>query len=784
MAVETPLKGNIGDSIRRKEDDRFIRGRGNYVDDIALPGMLHMAIHRSPFAHARIKSIKTEAAQAVPGVVAVVTGALLAQHKLAWMPTLSGDTQAVLATDKVRFQGQEVACVVATDPYVARDAAALVEVDYEVLPAVVTPQQALEPDAPLIRDEKDGQTNNHIYHWEAGDKAKTDEAFAKADRVVSLDTFYPRCHPSPLETCGIVADVNSATGHATLYMTSQAPHAHRTLFAIVAGLPEQNIRIISPDIGGGFGNKVPIYPGYVVATAASLLIGKPVKWVEDRSENLISTGFARDFHMSGEMALSNDGRILGLRVKLLSDNGAFYADAQPTKFRAGLFHIVTGSYDVAAAHVEADGAYTNKAPGGVAYRCSFRVTEASYLIERLVESAALEMKMDPADIRLKNFIKPEQFPYMSATGFEYDSGDYPRAMQVALDKLGYQSLRQEQAEKRKKGELMGIGVASFTEVVGAGPGKHYDIAGLRMFDSAELRVHPTGKAILKLGVKSQGQGHETTFAQIVTEELGIPAADVEVQEGDTDNTPYGLGTYASRSTPVGGAATAMVSRKLRDKAKKIAAHLLEASDADIEFDQGKFFVRGSPSKSKTIQDVAFAAYTNLPDGMEAGLEGVTYYDPPNMTFPFGTYLVVVDIDRGTGQVKVRRMVAVDDCGVRINPMIVEGQIHGGLTEGFGIAFMQLITFDEEGNCLGSNFTDYLLPTSWETPRFEMGETVTPSPHHPIGAKGVGESATVGSPAAFVNAVIDAVAHLGITNIDMPVTSDKVWAALHEKGAAE
>jgi len=784
MAVETPLKGNIGDSIRRKEDDRFIRGRGNYVDDIALPGMLHMAIHRSPFAHARIKSIKTEAAQAVPGVVAVVTGALLAQHKLAWMPTLSGDTQAVLATDKVRFQGQEVACVVATDPYVARDAAALVEVDYEVLPAVVTPQQALEPDAPLIRDEKDGQTNNHIYHWEAGDKAKTDEVFAKADRVVSLDTFYPRCHPSPLETCGIVADVNSATGHATLYMTSQAPHAHRTLFAIVAGLPEQNIRIISPDIGGGFGNKVPIYPGYVVATAASLLIGKPVKWVEDRSENLISTGFARDFHMSGEMALSNDGRILGLRVKLLSDNGAFYADAQPTKFRAGLFHIVTGSYDVAAAHVEADGAYTNKAPGGVAYRCSFRVTEASYLIERLVESAALEMKMDPADIRLKNFIKPEQFPYMSATGFEYDSGDYPRAMQVALDKLGYQSLRQEQAEKRKKGELMGIGVASFTEVVGAGPGKHYDIAGLRMFDSAELRVHPTGKAILKLGVKSQGQGHETTFAQIVTEELGIPAADVEVQEGDTDNTPYGLGTYASRSTPVGGAATAMVSRKLRDKAKRIAAHLLEASDADIEFDQGKFFVRGSPSKSKTIQDVAFAAYTNLPDGMEAGLEGVTYYDPPNMTFPFGTYLVVVDIDRGTGQVKVRRMVAVDDCGVRINPMIVEGQIHGGLTEGFGIAFMQLITFDEEGNCLGSNFTDYLLPTSWETPRFEMGETVTPSPHHPIGAKGVGESATVGSPAAFVNAVIDAVAHLGITNIDMPVTSDKVWAALHEKGAAE
>src|ERR1700736_5537555 len=384
MAVETSLKGNIGDSIKRKEDDRFIRGKGNYLDDINLPGMLHMAIHRSPFAHARIKSINTDAAQAVPGVVAVVTGALLAQHKLAWMPTLSGDTQAVLATDKVRFQGQEVACVIATDPYVARDAAMLAEVDYAVLPAVVTPQKAPQPDAPVIRDEKEGQTSNHIYHWEAGDKAKTDEAFAKADRVVKLDTFYPRCHPSPLETCGIVADVNSATGHATLYMTSQAPHAHRTLFAIVAGLPEQNIRIISPDIGGGFGNKVPIYPGYVVATAASLLLGRPVKWIEDRTENLISTGFARDYHMDGELALDENNHFIGLRVNLLSDNGAFFADAQPSKFKAGLFHIVTGSYDIPAAHIVANGAYTNKAPGCVAYRCSFRVTEASYLIERLV----------------------------------------------------------------------------------------------------------------------------------------------------------------------------------------------------------------------------------------------------------------------------------------------------------------------------------------------------------------------------------------------------------------
>jgi len=773
----------IGHSVERKEDARFIRGKGTYVDDITLPGMLHMELLRSPFAHARIRSIDTSRAAELPGVVAVVTGELMAQHKLAWMPTLSGDTQAVLATDKVRFQGQEVAAVVADTAYIAKDALELIDVDYEPLPAVTTPQQALEADAPVIRDEKEGQTDNRIYQWEAGDREATDRAFAEADKVVSLDTFYPRCHPSPLECCGCVADVNPATGKATIYMTSQAPHAHRTLFALVAGLPEQKIRIVSPDIGGGFGNKVPIYPGYVVATAASLLLGKPVKWIEDRTGNLISTGYARDYHMHGELALKGN-RITGLRTTLLSDNGAFYADAQPSKFRAGLFHIVTGSYDIPAAHVVAEGAYTNKAPGGVAYRCSFRVTEASYLIERLVQTAAYELGVDPAEFRLQNFIKPEQFPYESATGFLYDSGDYPKAMKLALEKLGYDELRREQEEARKEGRLIGIGLASFTEVVGAGPGKHYDIAGLRMFDSAELRVHPTGKAVLKLGVRSQGQGHETTFAQIVANELGIPPEDVEVQEGDTDHTPYGLGTYASRSTPVAGAATAVISRKLREKARTIAAHLLETAEDDLEWENGAFHVKGAPERAKTIQDLAFAAYTDIPDGMEAGLEGVHYYDPPNMTFPFGTYAVVVEIDRGTGEWKVKRVVAVDDCGVRINPMIVEGQIMGGLAEGFGIAAMELITFDEDGNCIGSNFMDYLLPTSWETPEFELGETVTPSPHHPIGAKGVGESATVGSPAAYVNAVVDALAHAGVRNLEMPVTSDKVWKALVEAGLAE
>ncbi len=772
----TPEVGGIGHSILRKEDDRFIQGAGNYLDDVKLPGMLHMAILRSPLAHARIISIDSSEAMAIPGVIAVVTGEMLAGYNLAWMPTLSGDTQAVLATDKVRYQGQEVAAVIATDPYIAKDALAGIIVDYEELQAITTPQQSLATDV-LIRDEKEGQTDNVAYEWEAGDKALTDAAFAAAARIVSLDSHYPRSHPSPLETCGAVADVDPITGQATIYLTSQAPHAHRTLFAIVAGLPEEKIRIISPDIGGGFGNKVPIYPGYVVATAASLVIGKPVKWIETRSENLISTGFARDYHMHGELAIDADGRITGMRASILSDQGAFFADAQPTKLRAGLFHICTGSYDFGAAHVTAKGAFTNKAPGGVAYRCSFRVTEASYLIERLVDKAAHEMGDDPAEFRRRNFIRADQFPYLSPTGFVYDSGDYHGALELAMEMIDYDGWRAKQAEPRADGKRIGIGIASFTEVVGAGPSKDYDIAGLKMFDSAELRVHPTGKAILKLGVKSQGQGHETTFAQIVAEELGIPANDIKVVEGDTDNTPYGLGTYASRSTPVGGAATAMVSRKLREKAQKLAAHLLEASEDDLDWEPGKFTVRGS-SASVTIQECAFAAYTNHPQGMEAGLEGVTYYDPPNMTYPFGSYIVVVEVDTADGTWKVLDMVAVDDCGVRINPMIVDGQITGGLTEGFAKANMQWLSFDEDGNCIGTNFLDYLVPTAWETPRFRLGETVTPSPHHPIGAKGVGESATVGSPAAYVNAVVDALWADGVTNIDMPVLPHRVWGAVN------
>ncbi len=780
MFKTTPEVGGMGHSIKRKEDGRFIQGKGNYVDDVNLPGMVFGQMVRSPFAHARIKSVNTEKAKALPGVLAVITGEDLAKAGLAWMPTLSGDKQMVLATGKVLFQAQEVAFVVAEDRYIAADAAELVEVDYEELPVLVDPKKAMDPGTPILREDREEKTN-HIFHWEVGDKQSTDKSFSSAPVKARVDAVFQRCHPAPLETCGCVADFNKATGKLNIYLTSQAPHAHRTLFALVGGIPEQNIRVISPDIGGGFGNKVPIYPGYVCAVVASLTTGIPVKWIETRSENLMSTGFARDYHMTAEIAAEKDGTMKALRVKTLADHGAFNATAQPTKFPAGLFSICTGNYDLQEAFCEVDGVYTNKAPGGVAYRCSFRVTEASYLIERAVDVLAQELKMDPLELRRKNFIGKDKFPYKSKLGWTYDSGDYHANLDKALEFIDYKALRKEQEEKRKKGEFMGIGISTFVEIVGAGPSHTFDIAGIKMFDSAEIRIHPTGKGILRMGTKSQGQGHETTYAQIVAQELGIPASDISVEEGDTDTAPYGLGTYASRSTPVSGAATALAARKIKEKARKIAAYLLEASEEDLEWEPGKFWVKGAPSKSKTIQEIAFAAYTNHPQGMEAGLEAVNYYDPPNLTFPFGTYIAVVDIDKGTGAVKIRQFVAVDDCGNIINPMIVEGQIHGGLTEGMAIAFMQLIDYDENGNVQGGTFMDYLLPTAVETPNWQTGKTVTPSPHHPFGAKGIGESPNVGSPAAFVNAVVDALSHLGVKHIDMPLTPAKIWQVMKEKG---
>ena len=628
----------------------------------------------------------------------------------------------------------------------------------------------------ILRDDREAKTN-HIYHWEVGEREKTDAAIAKSDVTIKERILSPRCHPAPLEPCGCVSDMNGATGRLTIYMTSQAPHVHRTAFSLVTGIPEDKIHVISPDVGGGFGNKVPVYPGYVVATVASVILGVPVKWVETRTENLTTTGFARDYHMDVEIGATKDGKVTALKVSTTADHGAFDAAADPRKYPAGMFGIVTGSYDFPTAFAEVDAYFTNKAPGGIAYRCSFRVTEAAFAIERAMDILAHKLGVDPVQLRMQNFIKKEQFPYPSPLGFTYDSGDYAATTKKALDIIGYDALRKEQAEKRKRGELMGIGVSTFTEIVGAGPGKHFDILGIKMFDSAEIRIHPTGSGIVRAGTKRQGQGHETTWAQIVAEELGLDPQELHGRRrrhrhralrprhvcqpqhaGCGRRARAGVAQDSREGAQDRRASAGSLRRRRRMEGLQVLAQRRARQERD---DEG--------SRVRRVHQSGARHRTRL--------EATYYYDPPNLTFPNGTYIAVVDVDAGTGETKVRRFLAVDDCGVVINPMIVEGQIHGGLTEGFAMAFMQEIKFDEGGNHLNTNFTDYLVPTALETPHWETGSTVTPSPHHPIGAKGVGESPNVGSPQAFVNAVIDALSPMGITHIDMPLTREKVWSAI-------
>ncbi|MBN9672606.1 aerobic carbon-monoxide dehydrogenase large subunit [Roseibium aggregatum] len=793
---EAALEG-MGCKRKRVEDIRFTQGKGQYVDDLKLPGMVFGDFVRSPYAHAKITKIDATEALKIPGVIAVLTAEDLKGVNLAWMPTLAGDVQMVLADGKVLYQNQEVAFVVAENRYIADDAIQVVEVEYEELPVLTDPFKSMDPDAPVLRPDLEGKTegahgprkhHNHIFTWEVGDKDETAKAFSEADVTIKELISYHRTHPSPLETCQCVASMDKVTGELSVWGTFQAPHVIRTVASLLSTIPEHKIHVIAPDIGGGFGNKVGAYPGYICAIVATIVTGVPVKWVEDRMENLSTTSFARDYHMTAEIAAKNDGTVTGLKVHVLADHGGFDACADPSKWPAGFFNIVTGSYDFPAAHLAVDGVYTNKAPGGVAYRCSFRVTEAAYCIERAMDILAQKLGMDPADLRMKNFVKPEQFPYQSALGWEYDSGDYHTAMQKAMDTLGYRELRAEQKAKQEafqRGEtreIMGIGISFFTEIVGAGPSKNCDILGVAMFDSAEIRVHPTGSVISRMGTKSQGQGHETTWAQIIATEIGIPAADIMVEEGNTDTAPYGLGTYGSRSTPVAGAAIALAARKIRNKAQMIAAHMLEVSEYDLEWDIDGFQVKGNPQARKSMKEIAWAAYHAPPPGMEPGLEAVSYYDPPNMTYPFGAYFCVMDIDVDTGVAKTRRFYALDDCGTRINPMIIEGQVHGGLTEAFAIAMGQEIRYDEMGNVLGASFMDFFLPTAVETPHWETDYTVTPSPHHPIGAKGVGESPNVGGVPAFSNAVNDAFQFLGSTHIQMPHDAWRIWQAAKDLGA--
>ncbi len=789
------LKG-LGTSRKRVEDARFTQGKGNYVDDIKLPDMLFGDFVRSQYAHARVKSIDTTAAMELPGVVAVLTAKELEPLNLHWMPTLAGDKQMVLADGKVLFQGQEVAFVIAEDRYIAADAVDLVKVEYEELPVLVDPFKAELPDAPVLRediaDQKEGAHGarrhpNHIFTWEQGDKGATEAIINEAEVVAEEMVYYHRTHPCPMETCGSVASMDKVNGKLTLWGTFQAPHVVRTVASLLSGIAEHNIRVVSPDIGGGFGNKVGVYPGYVCSIVASIVTGKPVKWVEDRMENLSATAFARDYWMKGKIAATSEGKILGLWCHTTADHGAFDACADPTKYPAGFMNICTGSYDIPTAYLAVDGIYTNKAPGGVAYRCSFRVTEAAYFIERMIEVLAIKLNMDAAELRAKNFIRKDQFPYQSALGWEYDSGDYHTAWDKALEAVGYKKLREEQAQQvedfkaGKTRKLMGIGLCHFTEIVGAGPVKNCDILGMGMFDSCEIRIHPTGSALARLGTISQGQGHATTFAQILATEIGISADEITIEEGDTDTAPYGLGTYGSRSTPVAGAATAMAGRKIRAKAQMIAAYLLEVHDNDIEWEVDRFVVKGAPERFKTMKEIAYASYNQAIPGVEPGLEAVSYYDPPNMTYPFGAYVCVMDIDVDTGVSDIRQFYALDDCGTRINPMIIEGQVHGGLTEALAIALGQEIAYDELGNIKTGTLMDFFIPTSWETPNYQTDFTETPSPHHPIGAKGVGESPNVGGVPAFSNAINDAFRAFGLTHTHMPHDHWRVWKTANDLG---
>ncbi len=792
------LKG-LGTSRKRVEDARFTQGKGNYVDDLKLDGMLFGDFVRSPFAHARVKNINTDAAMKVPGVLAVLTAKDLEPLGLHWMPTLAGDKQMVLADGKVLFQGQEVAFVVAEDRYAAADGIDAVEVEYEELPVIVDPFEALKSSVVLREDlvSEDGSIpdgahgprkhHNHIFTWEAGDKDPTFDVIDNAEVVAEETMHYHRTHPCPLETCGCVASMDKVNGKLTLWGTFQAPHAIRTVVSLISGLEEHNIRVISPDIGGGFGNKVGAYPGYVCSVVASIVTGQPVKWIEDRMNNLMTTAFARDYHMTGRISATKEGKITGLHCNVTADHGGFDACADPTKFPAGFMNVCTGSYDIPTAYLEVQGVYTNKAPGGVAYRCSFRVTEAVYFIERMIEVLAIKLNMDAANLRRINFIKKEQFPYKAALGWEYDSGDYHTAWDKALKAVDYDGLRMEQTQRikdfkaGKTRKLMGIGLSFFTEIVGAGPVKNCDILGLGMFDSCEIRIHPTGSAIARLGTISQGQGHATTFAQILASEIGLPADSITIEEGDTDTAPYGLGTYGSRSTPVAGAATAMAGRKIRAKAQMIAAYLLEVHDDDVEFDVDRFVVKGAPEKFKTMKEIAFASYNQAIPGIEPGLEAVSYYDPPNMTYPFGAYICVLDIDVDTGVTEIRQFYALDDCGTRINPMIIEGQVHGGLTEALAISLGQEIAYDEMGNVTTGTLMDFFLPTAWEVPNYETDHTSTPSPHHPIGAKGVGESPNVGGVPCFSNAVQDAFRPFGNTHTNMPHDHWRIWRTANELG---
>ena len=768
----------FGASIKRREDPRLITGLGNYVDDIKLVGTLHLVMVRSPHAHANIRGIDTSRAKALEGVVAVFTGKEL-KDQLGSLPVgwVVPDTREVphhpMAVGKVRLVGDIVAAGIAADASVATDAADLVEVDYEPLPAVVTMEEAMKSGAPQLHEDA---PNNIAFEWEVAG-GDVDEAAAQAEVVVKQRLFNQRLIPNAMEGRGELADYNRGTNQLTVWTSTQIPHLVRLLMSLVTGHPEHQLRVIAPDVGGGFGSKLNMSGEEVITAMVAKRLGRPVKWIEQRIEGYLATTHGRDHVSDVQITGNKDGTITGLSTTTYANMGAYlstFAPSIPT-YLYGL--VFVGPYRFPNVKCKVIAPFTNTTPVD-AYRGAGR-PEATYLIERMVDMFAAEIGMDPAEVRRKNFIAPFDDGYDVPTGVTYDSGNYEAALDKALDMAGYQQLRREQEKARAEGRYFGIGLASYVEICGGAPSAIATTLGARagLWESSLVRVHPTGKVTVFTGSSTHGQGHETTFAQLAASELGIPVDDVEVIHGDTQQVQFGPGTFGSRSAAVGGGAIYMSVSKIKDKARKLAAHMLEAAEEDIVYEDGKLFVKGAPAEAKTIQDIALGAHVysdDLPEGMEPGLEATSYFDPKNFTWPFGTHIAVVEIEPETGEVKLRRYICVDDVGNVINPMIVDGMVHGGIAQGVGQALQEEAVYDDSGQLLTGSMMDYAVPTAEDFPMYETARTVTPTSANPMGVKGAGETATIAASPAVINAVVDALSPLGVRHIDMPAKPEKVW----------
>jgi carbon-monoxide dehydrogenase large subunit len=778
-------QGLIGQSVKRKEDVRFLTGAGQYTDDITLPRQTYAVFVRSPHAHAKVRKVDTSRAKAAPGVVGVFTGADLegvGGLPCGWLITsLDGSPMKepphpVLAQGKVRYVGDRVALVVAESLSQAKDAAELVDVDYEVLPAVVSPADAIKPGAPVVHDIA---PDNRCYTWGLGDKAATEAAFAKAAHVTKIDIVNNRLIPNAIEPRAANASYSRSDDSYTLYVANQNPHVERLLMgAFVLGLPEHKLRVIAPDVGGGFGSKIFLYGEETALVWASKRVGRPIKWTGERSEAFLSDAHGRDHVTHAELALDKDGKFLGLHVKTIASMGSYlstFGSSVPTMLYATL---LAGQYTTPAIWAEVIGAFTTTSPVD-AYRGAGR-PEATYVVERIVHQAAVEMGIPQDELRRRNFIRT--FPHQTPVALTYDTGDYDASMNKAREIADVAGFAARKAASAKHGKLRGMGYSSYIEACGLAPSNVAGALGARagLFEAGEIRVNPTGSVSVFTGSHSHGQGHETTFAQIVAARLGISVDAVDVVHGDTGRIPFGMGTYGSRSLSVGGSAIVKALDKIVNKGKKIAAHLLEAAEGDIEFKDGKFTVAGT-DRSKTFGEVALTAYVphNYPlDKLEPGLNETAFYDPTNFTYPAGTHICEVEIDPDTGVVTVAKFTACDDFGNIINPMIVEGQVHGGLAQGLGQALLEHGVYDKEsGQLLSGSYMDYAMPRADDLPSFEVGTTVTPCTHNPLGAKGCGEAGAIGSPAAMMNAVMDALAPLGVRHLDMPASPHRVWQAI-------